>query len=59
MFSASSTEYRVVLNKAGINSVDYYYNLDRARDRKKKLRIKYPNSVILVQKREITEWVKV
>lgn len=50
------TEYRVVHEKAGINSVDYYYNKDRAEDRKDKLKYKYPESKVIVQQRDVTEW---
>lgn len=52
----SATEYRVVHEKAGINSVDYYYNPDRAGERKEKLLKQYPSSKVYVQKRDVTEW---
>lgn len=51
-----NTEYRVVHEKAGINSVDYYYNKDRAEERKDKLKNEYPSSKIIVQRRAVTEW---
>jgi hypothetical protein len=49
-------EYRVVVDKAGLKSCDYYFDPDRAKDRKKKLLREYTVQQVSVQSREVTEW---
>lgn len=51
----TTVEYRVVVDRAGINSVDYYFNVNRASDRMEKLQGN-PKNKVCIQAREVTEW---
>jgi hypothetical protein len=46
-------EFRVVFTKAGINSCDYYFSLDRAVERAAKLE---KLGTVCVQARTVSEW---
>lgn len=48
-------EYRVVVDRAGIKSVDYYFNEERAEERMKKLK-KTVKGNVFIQSRLVTEW---
>jgi hypothetical protein len=52
-------EYRVVVDRAGIKSIDEYYNLDRALEREQKLKLIHKSSKVFTQSREVTEWKNV
>lgn len=48
-------EYRVVVDKSGIKSVDYYFNQKRAEERMGKLKNTVKGNVF-IQSRLVTEW---
>lgn len=51
----TNIEYRVVVERSGIKSVDHYFNIDRAVERMEKLQ-KTVKGSIFIQAREATEW---
>lgn len=52
-------EFRVVVDKAGIKSVDHYFQFDRALERELKLKKQHQTSDVFTQSREVTEWKNV
>lgn len=51
----TTIEYRVVVDRAGIKSIDSYFNVDRAVERMGKLQKNVKGSVF-IQAREVSEW---
>lgn len=58
----SQLEFRVVVDRAGIKSIDHYFNIDRAEERAIKL-MKLNQAVksasVFIQQREVSEWENV
>lgn len=54
---ASSLEFRVVVSKAGIKSVDHYFDIERALKREEELKARHKN--VVTQQRTVTEWENV